>query len=128
RFDGPRNSSSQFLVAHDHVIKSAVRFDVVRLHAYAGSNRLKNAELISDGVEYFRSTYLQFFTSEILAIEKTWMRSDGDSVVLRGRNCGVHRIRIARVKTGRDICRADELEQFLIVTCAFAEVHVDIDG
>src|SRR5256886_13191442 len=81
RFDGARDSIGQFLVAHGHVIKSTVRFDVVRLHAHGGSNRLKNAELISDGVEYFQSTYFQFFTSEILAIEKTWMRSDGDAVL-----------------------------------------------
>jgi hypothetical protein len=43
------------------------------------------------------------------------MRSDSYSVLLRRRNCGVHRIGIAGVKTGRDIRRADQLEQFCIV-------------
>ena len=71
---------------------------------------MKNSQLISYSVEHFLITYLQFLASEIFAIEKTWMRSDSDSVVLRRRNRSVHRIGIAGVKTSCDIRGADELE------------------
>jgi hypothetical protein len=54
------------------------------------------------------------------------MRSDGDAVLLRRTNCGVHRIGIAGVKTRCDVRRADELEQFVIVAGAFAEIGVEI--
>ena len=104
-----------------------MRFHVIRSHADGGGDRLKNSELISHGVEYFFVTYLQFLASKIFAIEKTWMRSDSDAVLLRRTNCGVHRIGIAGVKTGCDVRRANELEQLSIVSRAFAEIGVEID-
>jgi hypothetical protein len=55
------------------------------------------------------------------------MPSDSDSVLFRCRNCSVHRIGVAGVKTSRDIRRANELEQFLIVACSFAKIGVQID-
>ena len=55
------------------------------------------------------------------------MRADSDSVLFRRRNCGVHRIGIARVKTSCDVRRADELEQLRIVSRSFAEIGIKID-
>ena len=120
-------ASARVCVAHCHVVECTVRLDVVRLHVQCGGDRLKNSELISHSIEHFLVAYLQFLASEIFAIEKTRMRSDSDSVLLRRGNCSMHRIGIASVKSGRDIRRADELEQFIIVACAFAEIGVQID-
>ena len=55
------------------------------------------------------------------------MRSDSDPVLFRRRNCSVHRVGIAGVKTSRDIRRANKLKQFVIVTCSFSEIGVQID-
>src|SRR5437867_2408475 len=122
-FDG-----AQFSFAYRHIIEGAVRFDVIRSHAHSRSDRLKNAKLIRHGIEDFFCAYLQFLASEIFAIKKAWMRSNRDSMLLRRRNCGVHRIGIAGVKTSCDIRRADELEQLGIVTRPFAQIGVKIDN
>jgi len=56
------------------------------------------------------------------------MRSDSYLAASSPRkNGGVHRIGIAGVKTGRDICRADQVEKPCVVSRAFAEVGVQID-
>jgi hypothetical protein len=73
------------------------------LHIQCGGDRLKNSKLISHRVEHFLGGYRQLLASEVFAIEKARVRSDGDSMLRRRKNGGVHRIRIARVKTGCDI-------------------------
>ena len=88
---------------------------------------MKNSKLISHRVEHFSGGYRQLLASEILAIEKTRMRSDSYSLLLRRGNRGVHRIGIAGVKTGRDIGRADQFEKLCIVPRAFAEISIEID-
>jgi hypothetical protein len=47
---------------------------------------------------------------------------------LRRRKRGVHRIRVAGVKARGDVSRTDELEQLCIMSRAFAEIRIDIDG
>ena len=92
-----------------------MRLHVIRLHIQCGGDRLKNSKLICHRVEHFFGGYRQLLASEILAIEKTRMRSDSYSLLLRRGNGGVHRIGIAGVKTGRDIRRADQFEQLGVV-------------
>src|SRR6266568_6745890 len=127
RRDCARNHVGQLRIAHGHVVKRSMRFDVVRSHIKCGGDRLKNSELISHGVEYFFVAYLLFLASKIFAVEKTWMRSNSDPVLLRRTNCGVHCVGIAGVKTSCDIRRANELEQLSIVSRAFAKIGVEID-
>jgi hypothetical protein len=55
------------------------------------------------------------------------MRSNSNSMVFGRRNGGVHCIGITGVKTGRDIRRANQLEQLAIVPRAFAEVCIQVD-
>src|SRR6516225_2052188 len=110
RFDGPRDCVGEFQVAYRHVIQGAVRLDVIRLHIQRRGDRLKNSKLIGHAVKHLFGGYRQLLASEILAIEKTWMRSDSYSLLLRRGNGGVHRIGIAGVKAGRDIRRANQLE------------------
>src|SRR4030095_5416585 len=102
-------------VSYRQVIQGAVRLDVIRLYIQCRGDRLKNSKLISHRIENFFRRYRQLLASEILAIEKTWMRSDRYSLLLRRGNGGVHRIGIAGMKTGCDICRANQLEQLGIV-------------
>src|SRR6266404_7620801 len=127
RFDGARDCVSEVRIAYRHVVQGAVRFDMIRMHIQCGRDRLKNSKLICHGVEHFFGGHRQLLASEILAIEKTRMRSDSNSLLLRRGNGGVHRIGIAGVKTGRDIRRADQVEQLCVVSRAFAEVGVQID-
>src|SRR5947207_5196413 len=127
RFDGARDCVGEIRIPYRHVVQGAVRFDVIWLHIQCGGDRLKNSKLISHRVEHFFGGYRQLLAPEILAIEKTWMRSDGNSLVVRRGNGGVHRIGIASVKTGRDIRRADQVEKLCVVSRAFAEVGVQID-
>src|SRR5437762_4236976 len=101
---------------------------MVGLHIKGRSDRLKNSELIGHGIKHFLVRYLQFLATKILAIEKTRMRSDSYPVRFGDRNCGVHCIGIARVKTGRDVRRADEFEQFIVMPRSFTKVGVKIDG
>src|SRR6476619_8477527 len=76
RFDGARNCIGEFPTPHGHVIERAMRLHMIRLHMQGRSDRLKNSKLIGHGVEHFFVRYRQLLTSEILAIEKTRMRSD----------------------------------------------------
>jgi hypothetical protein len=55
------------------------------------------------------------------------MRADSYSVLFRRGNGSVHHIGIAGVKTGRDIRRADKLEQLGVMARAFAKIGVQID-
>src|SRR6476661_6785937 len=107
RFDGARDCVGEIRITYGHVVQGAVRLHMIRLHIQRGSDRLKNSKLICHRVEHFFGGHRQLLASEILAIEKTWMRSDSYSLLLRRGNSGVHRFGIARVKTGRDIRRAD---------------------
>src|SRR6267378_5697510 len=127
RFDSARDCVGQIRIAYGHVVQRAVRLHMVRLHIQCGGDRLKNSKLICHPVEHFFGRHRQLLASEILAIEKTRMRSDSYSLLLRRGNGGVHRIGIAGVKTGRDICRADQVEKLCVVSRAFAEVGVQID-
>src|SRR5882757_249021 len=127
RFDGARDCVGEIRIPYSHVVQGTVRFDVIRLHIQCGGDRLKNSKLICHRAEHFFGGYRQLLASEILAIEKTRMRSDSYSLVLRRGNGGVHRIGTASVKTGRDIRRADQVEKLSVVSRAFAEVGVQID-
>src|SRR5438046_10122287 len=100
---------------------------MVGLHIKGRSDRLKNSELIGHGIKHFLVRYLQFLATEILAIEKTRMRSDSYPVRFGDRNCGVHCIGIARVKTGRDVVRTVEFVQFLVMPRSFTKVGVKVD-
>src|SRR5262245_12824626 len=104
-----------------------MRFYVLRSNIESGGDRLKDPELISQGIEHFLVTHLQLFASKIFAIEKTWMRSNRDAVLPGRTNCGMHRVGIAGVKTGCNIRRADQLKQLIIVSSAFAKIGIDID-
>src|SRR4029077_4281784 len=92
RFDGACDRVGEIRIPYRHVVQGAVWLDVVRVDIQSGSDRLKNPELISHGVEHFFGGYRQLLASEILAIEKTRMRSDSDFMPLRRGNGGVHRI------------------------------------
>src|SRR5882757_4442631 len=127
RFDGARDCVSEVRIAYRHVVQGAVRFDMIRMHIQCGGDRLKNSKLIYHRAEHFFGGYRQLLASEILAIEKTRMRSDSYSLLLRRGNGGVHRIGIASVKTGRDIRRADQVEKLCVVSRAFTEIRVEID-
>src|SRR5215216_6130926 len=84
RFDGARDCIGEVRIVYRHVVQRAVRLHVIRFHIECGGDRLKNPKLISHGVEHFFGGYRQLLTSEILAIEKTRMRSDSYSLLLRG--------------------------------------------
>ena len=56
------------------------------------------------------------------------MRAYRDTALARRFDRFAHRVRIARMKTTRDVCRGDELEHFLILARAFAEIGVKIDN
>src|SRR6266487_6676585 len=127
RFDGAHDCVGEIRIPYSHVVQGAVRFDVIRSHIQRGGDRLKNSKLISHGVEHFFGGYRQLLAPESFAIEKTRMRSDSYSLLLRRGNGGVHRIGIAGVETGRDIRRADQVEKLCVVSRAFAEVGVQID-
>src|SRR5437762_10079797 len=86
RFDGARDCVGEIRSAHGHVIERAVRFDVIRLHIQCGGDRLKNSKLICHRVEHFFCGYRQLLASEILAIEKTRMRSDSYWLLTRRGN------------------------------------------
>src|SRR6266576_2417028 len=127
RFDGVRDCVGQIRNAYGDVVQGAERLDVIRLTIQCGNERTKNSTLLRHRIEHFFGGHRQFLASKILAIEKTRMRSDSYSLLLRLGNGGVHRIGIASVKTGRDICRADQVEKLCVVSRAFAEVGVQID-
>jgi hypothetical protein len=69
-----------------------VRLYVIGSHGECRGDGLKNAELISHGIEHFFVRHIQFLASEIFTIEKTRMRSDSDSPLHRRGDRGVHRI------------------------------------
>src|SRR5262245_39200781 len=81
RFDRARNCVGEVRVANGHIVQGAVRLDVIRLHVQRRSDRLKNSELISHGIEHFFNGDRQLLASEILTIEKTWMRPDSYSLL-----------------------------------------------
>src|SRR6186997_3672552 len=90
RCDGSRDCVGEFQVAYRHVVQGAVRLDVIRLRIQRRGDRLKNSNLIGHAVEHFFGGYAQLLASEILAVEKTWMRSDSYSLLLCRGNGGVH--------------------------------------
>ena len=115
RFDGTSDCIGEFGIAHRHVIKCAVRLDVIGSHIQRRGEGPEDSKLIGDGVEHFFVGYYQLLASEILAIEKARMRSNSNSMGFGRRNGGVHCIGITGVKTGRDIRGTDQLEQLGIV-------------
>ena len=52
------------------------------------------------------------------------MRADRYLVSLSDRHSRAHGVRVARMKTGRDVRRRDELEEFIIMARAFAQIGV----
>ena len=96
-------------------------------HSDGSGDRLKNAELVDYCVKDFFGGHFQFLATEIFSIEKTRMRSDSNLASLSSRNCGMHGIGIARVKTSCDVCRADEFKELAIMPCSFTEIGVKID-
>ena len=56
------------------------------------------------------------------------MRADGYSVSLRSGNCRAHRVGIARMEAGCDIGGRHELEKFIVLSSALAEIGVEIDA
>src|SRR5437667_4697781 len=97
-------------------------------HSDGSGDRLKNAELVDYCVKNFFGGHFQFLATEIFSIEKTRMRSNGNPASLSSRNCDMHGIGIARVKTSCDVRRADELKQLGIMSGAFTEIGVKIDS
>ena len=92
-----------------------MRLYVIGSHIQRAGDRLENSKLIGDRLEHFFVGYRHFLASEILAIEKTRVRSDSNVMLLGRGNGSVHRIGITGVKTGCDVRRADQFEQFGIV-------------
>src|SRR5438477_5502488 len=76
---GVSNGMGQCLIARRHIIKSAVRFNVVHLAARSCTKRFKSTNLISHEGENVRGAYFPFDATKTLAIGKTGMGADSNA-------------------------------------------------
>src|SRR5437868_6069962 len=97
-----------------------MRFDMSRSNTSCQRHRLKSPQLIHKQREQFRDGNSNVFSPKVLAIGKTWMRANRYALFFGSANRVENRRRIAGMKTGGDIRRADQLEQFGVVPGAFA--------
>src|SRR5438034_3926813 len=104
-----------------------MRFHVIRTDTERLGDRLENAELIGHCVKYLIRHDRQFFATEILAIEKARMRTNGDAVIARCWNRLTHCVRVAGVKTAGNARGRNEFQQLGIMPSAFAQIGVKID-
>ena len=114
-------------VARGLVVQRAVRLDVRDAPAFGLRDRRQRAELIQHARVDIVGRQIHFLAAKILRIVKARMRADRHTLLHRPAHAVAHRVGAARVPAARDVGRADEVEQRLVGTAAFAEIGVQID-
>ncbi len=105
-----------------------MRLDVRQLRTMGAGDRRQRTDLILHAAVDFVGRKLHFGAAEIVAIGKTRMGADGDSLRYRPGHALLHHQSAAGVPAASDIGRADQRQQCFVATVAlFAEVGVKVD-
>ena len=124
---GVNNGLGQRLIACRHVIKSAVRLNVVHLGARGCTKCSKSTNLIGDECENLRGAHLPLGPAKILAIGQARMRPDSHALLFGRANGAEDGIGIARVKSAGNICGSNKFQNLLVMLGSFPKIGVEID-
>ena len=101
---------------------------MIRTRACGNRQRMECSDLVNQLGEQLREGNGDLFSPEVFVVVEARVSADGDVFSFSCADRREDRQRITGVKTGRDVCRADELEQFAVVARAFSQIGIEING